>query len=126
MTSSALHHIGLLFLRIGFSLLLIIGHGVAKIKKLVNSDYTFYDPFGIGEGTALVLATFAEVFFPIFIIIGFKTRLAAIPIIITMLVASFMYHLKDPFSMKEMSLLYLTAFIFILLAGPGKYSVDRR
>ncbi len=60
------------------------------------------------------------------VIIGFKTRLAAIPVIITMAVAAFIVHAADPLGTKEMAILYLIAFTVIALLGAGKYSVDRK
>jgi putative oxidoreductase len=36
-----------------------------------------------------------------------------------------MVHAADPFARKELALMYLLAYITILVAGPGKYSVDR-
>jgi putative oxidoreductase len=41
-----------------------------------------------------------------------------------MAVAAFNVHLSDPLSVKEASLLFLTAFTIILLQGAGKYSLD--
>jgi putative oxidoreductase len=41
-----------------------------------------------------------------------------------MLVAAFIAHGSDPFGKKELALLYLVIFIFLLFTGSGKYSVD--
>ena len=60
------------------------------------------------------------------IIIGFKTKLAAIPAAITMAVAAFIVHASDPLKTKEMAILYLLAFVVIFLAGPGRLSIDGR
>jgi len=43
-----------------------------------------------------------------------------------MAVASFIVHANDGIDVKEKSLLFLICFIVILLAGPGKYSVDKK
>ena len=58
------------------------------------------------------------------IIIGFKTKLSAIPAAITMAVAFFVVHAPDPFEEKELAFLYLIAFTAIALLGAGKFSVD--
>ena len=39
--------------------------------------------------------------------IGLGTRLASIPLMITMFVAAYISHVVDPFGRKEMALLYL-------------------
>jgi len=35
-------------------------------------------------------------------------------------------HLNDPFGKQEKALLFLMAFLVIFLAGPGKYSIDKK
>ena len=52
------------------------------------------------------------------------TRWTVIPLIFTMIVALFIVHGSDPFSDKEMALLYLGGYVVILMMGSGKYSVD--
>uniref|UniRef100_UPI0040489ACD DoxX family protein n=1 Tax=Algoriphagus sp. TaxID=1872435 RepID=UPI0040489ACD len=71
------------------------------------------------------LAIFAEVGCSFLVMIGFKTRWATIPLMITMLVAIFYAHTADPFSKKELPLLFFTLFLSILISGGGRYSVDR-
>ncbi|MBK5214083.1 MAG: DoxX family protein [Flavobacteriaceae bacterium] len=125
MNNSTNYNIGLLILRIGFGGM-ILTHGIPKLLKIISGDFSFGDPIGIGEHATLIIAVLCEVFFPILIIIGFKTRLAAIPVIITMAVAAFIVHGADPLGTKEMSILYLIAFSVIGLLGAGKYSVDKK
>ncbi|SRX55250.1 DoxX family protein [Aequorivita sp. CIP111184] len=125
MNSSTNYNLGLLLLRVGFSGMMLT-HGIPKLLKMISGDFSFGDPIGIGEPATLVLAILCEVIFPILIIIGFKTRLAAIPVIITMTIAAFIVHAADPLGTKEMAILYLIAFIVIALLGGGKYSVDRK
>ncbi len=62
--------------------------------------------------------------FSILILIGFGTRLAAIPLIITMAVAAFLIHSADPFGKQEMAILYLVVYVVLLIAGSGRYSLD--
>ena len=75
---------------------------------------------------ATILAVLCEVLFPILVIIGFKTRLSAIPVIITMAIAAFVVHAEDPFATKEKAILFLIGFIVIALLGAGKFSVDKK
>jgi len=81
---------------------------------------------GIGVEASLSLAVFGEFVCPILIILGLGTRLAAIPTMITMLVARQIAHGDDPFSSQEKSVAYLFVFTCILIMGPGKYSFDQR
>ena len=113
----------LAILRIGFSAALLT-HGIPKISMLLYNPSGFSDPIGIGGTASLILAIIGEVIAPLLVLLGFKTRIAAIPVIITMAVATFVVHANDPFGAKEKAILYMIAFITIALTGAGKYSVD--
>jgi putative oxidoreductase len=125
MNNTTNYNLGLLLLRVGFGAMMLT-HGIPKLLKMLSGDFSFGDPVGIGEPASLVLAVLGEVFFPILVIIGFKTRLAAIPVIITMAVAAFIVHATDPLGTKEKAILFLIGFIAIALLGAGKYSVDKK
>ncbi len=73
---------------------------------------------------ALGLTVFAEVVCSIFILVGFGTRLAVIPLAITMLVAVLMIHAADPFSNKEPGIHFLLLYVVLFITGSGRYSVD--
>lgn len=118
-----MQNFGLLLLRVAFSGMLLT-HGIPKLMKLLSGNMEFRDPIGIGAPATLILAIIGEVIFPILIIIGFKTRLSTIPVIITMIVAAVIVHANDSFGTKELAILYGIAFIVIALLGPGKFSVD--
>jgi putative oxidoreductase len=115
----------LLLLRLTFGGLMIINHGWRKLLKLLNEDpIKFADPIGIGTEASLWLAVFGEVICPILLILGLFTRLAAVPALITMLVAAFVVHGTDPFGDKEGALLFAVPYLVLLLSGPGRYSLD--
>ncbi|MFL0354365.1 DoxX family protein [Xanthomarina sp. GH4-25] len=117
--------LALAILRISISGLMLV-HGIPKIERLFSSPIEFGDPIGVGPTLSLILALIGEVVAPILIIIGFKTKLAAIPSAITMFVAAFIVHIDDDFGTKEKALLYLVCFVVIFLAGPGKYAIDNK
>ena len=126
MNRSLQTQIGLAILRIGGAALMLT-HGVPKLQRLFGADpIEFGDPLGIGASPTFFLAVFAEFLCAVFVLIGFKTRWASIPIIITMLVAAFISHAGDPFGSKEKALLYTLIFTAIFLLGPGAYSVDKK
>lgn len=117
--------LGLVVLRIAASAMLLT-HGIHKFQKLINGNFEFPNPLGLGAAPSLFLAVVGEFVCPILIIIGFKTRWASVPPAIVMLVAAFMIHGSDPFKVKELALLYLVAFLTIMLLGPGRYSIDKK
>ena len=118
-------HIGLFILRLGFSIGFMT-HGYDKLIRILSGNYKFANPIGIGSTSSLFLTAFAEFIAPIFLIIGYKTRLSSIFPIITMFIAYVIKHDGDPFSKKEKSFIYLIAFITIFFTGPGKYSIDKK
>jgi putative oxidoreductase len=117
--------IGLAFFRIAISALMLT-HGLPKFQKLISGNFEFGDPIGIGAAPSLFLAVIGEFICPILIIVGFKTRLSAVPAAITMAVAAFIVHGADDFGTKEKSLLYLVSFVTIIFVGPGKFGVDKK
>ena len=112
----------LLLLRVGFGGFMLT-HGIPKINMLSDPS-VFGDPIGIGSTASLILALIGEVVAPILLIVGYKTKWAAIPAVITMGVAAFIVHANDDLATKEHALLYFIAFLVMFLAGAGKYSLD--
>ena len=70
-------NIGLALLRIVPSAMLL-SHGIPKFQKLLNGNFEFADSLGIGAAPSLFLTVIGEFVCPILIIIGFKTRWAAL------------------------------------------------
>ena len=115
----------LLVLRITIAALMLT-HGLPKMEALLSGEpIQFVSVFGLSPAVSLGLTVFAEVFCSILILVGFGTRLAAIPLIITMAVAAFIIHAADPFGKQEMAILYLAVYVVLLIAGSGRYSLDR-
>ncbi len=117
--------LGLLILRVGISGLMLT-HGIPKLLKILQGDFEFANPIGLGSTISIILIVIAEALCPVLIIVGIKTRLATIPPIIAMVVAAFIYHGADSIADKEKALLYLIGFIAIGLMGAGKLSLDRK
>jgi putative oxidoreductase len=114
----------ILLLRITVAVFMIT-HAIPKMNKLMaGGEIQFSDPLGMGPTVSLVLAVFAELICSILIGFGFLTRLATLPLIITMAVAAFIVHAGDPFKQKELALMYLVLYIVLFFIGSGKYSID--
>lgn len=122
--SNGAFNFSMLALRVFFGVLMVSKHGYGKMIRFEDLHTKFYSLFGMGSTFSLILAIFAEVICASFIILGLFTRLAAIPLIFTMLVVIFGVDAGKPFLESEMAILFLGAFITILLCGPGKISVD--
>jgi len=117
---------GLLIIRVAAGFFMIYGHGFGKLTRLFGpDDISFADPFGLGPVFTLAFAVLAEFVCSLFLILGWFTRAALIPLIITMATAFFAVHLSDEFGSQEKSLLYLFVFIGLFFTGPGRISVDK-
>ena len=112
----------LLALRITVGVLMLT-HGIPKLGKILTGDFDFANPIGIGATASLFMATFAEFFCSLVVIIGYKSRLAVMPLIFTMLVALLIVHSNDPVFEHWNILLYIFAYCILLYLGGGKYSL---
>ncbi len=122
--TSATTDIVLLIARIGIAALMLT-HGIPKLMMLFSGQPINFPPvMGMSAALSLSLTVFAEVFCSLLLLFGFATRIAVIPLIITMLVAVLIIHGADPFAVKEPGLQYLLVYTVLLFAGSGKYSLD--
>lgn len=119
----ALTSFGLLLLRAGFGGLMLV-HGYQKLVDYQKLVETFPDPLGIGSQYSLMGAIGAEFGCSILLIVGLATRLAALPLAFTMGVAHFVIHANDAWQTKELSAVYLCAYVALFFTGPGRLSLD--
>lgn len=121
--SAGAFNAAMLVLRLGLGILMMhIGY-----QKLINFgelQHKFMNFMGMGTTMSLALVVFAEFFCSLFLIIGLFTRLAAIPLIITMCVALFKAHNAEVFGDGQTATLYLVGYLVLLFVGPGRVSVD--
>src|SRR5690606_5688873 len=99
-------------------------------QMVLNGQWAdFGDPIGLGNHVSLLGAAGAEFGCALLVMLGLATRLAAIPVVLTMAVAAFVVHGADPWTMgagpsKEPALLFLTAFLPLVFTGAGQLSLD--
>jgi putative oxidoreductase len=103
--------LALLLVRIACAFMIL--HGWGKFTDFSDGVADWPDPFHVGPVASKGL------------LVGLFTRFALIPLIICMLVIIFIVHSGDPFGDKESAYIYLLMYLSLLLAGPGKYSLDR-
>ncbi len=113
----------LLLVRVAVGIMMLV-HGLPKLQMLISGDINFPGVMGMGPKFSLMLAVFSELVCSVFLLFGLFTRLAAIPLIITMIVAVIIVHGGDPFSQQELGIHYLVAYLSIFLLGGGKFSLD--
>lgn len=119
-------NLGLLFLRIFPSALLIIGHGWPKMMQFSSMQQQFPNPLGLGSTISLILTIVIEIFCPLLIILGFATRINSIIIFLLMIVAATIVHAQDPWSSKELAIMYALPYLILAFTGSGSYSIDQK
>ncbi len=123
----------LFLLRIIWGVLFIM-EGWYKFSD-IPSNVTYYTSLGIPAPEFMVyLSGSAEFFGGIFLVIGLFSRLAAIPLLITMVVAAIMDPSHANFIghgsgqtetfLAQIPLVFAYACLMIILFGPGKWSLD--
>ena len=121
---------GLLVLRVGAGLILFMRHGWEKVSPLTLINPQFPDPLHIGHNTTWVLAMLSDGICSLLIALGVGTRWLSFYCFFNIFVAwALVHHFtfvgKTPGADHgELIALYLTAFTALMVAGPGRYSVD--
>ena len=114
----------LFLLRISAGLLILINHGVPKIANFSKWQVGFYDPFHISSKLSLILSISAEVGGAALVVLGLFSRFGALLLTIDLFFAGFVFQHNRPVTAYEDAVIYFTAFLTILLVGPGKISAD--
>jgi len=104
---------------------LMVRYGYNKLIAYDQILPMFGDIIGIGSKLSFNLVIFAELFCGLFVLLGFLTRLSVIPIFITMIVAFFIAHAKDPFDVKAVAFVFLVLSVVVFILGSGRFSIDR-
>lgn len=114
---------GILLLRLSVSLLML-SHGVPKALEYQALIENFPDPLNVGTEVSAQLILFAEVGCSALLLLGLFGRFASATLFIAMMVAAFVHHFADPFSARELPLLYAAVYACLTFTGPGSVSID--
>jgi putative oxidoreductase len=115
--------IGLLYLRVCASVLVLIVHGLPKIEHYRREAAAIEDPFHLGQKVTIAFAIFAEVVCPILMIVGVGTRLFALPVMIVTAIALLRVHPEWTIDQAQFAWMLLILFGTIAIAGPGQYAL---
>ena len=116
--------LGLLFLRVCASVLLLAVHGLPKALHYASEAAAIEDPFHLGKTLNIGFAIFAEVVCPLLMIAGVFMRLAALPILIVTVIALVWVHPDWTLVQGQFAWMLLILFGTIAIAGPGRYRLS--
>jgi putative oxidoreductase len=119
-----IYNFAILFFRIAIASQLIIVQGLKKIGVGVAAAEVVPNPLGLPEAFNDFIAITANTYLPFLVIIGFCTRLAALPALCVTLTGYFVVHANDPLSVSDVPYMYSVSLLLIIMLGGGKYSVD--
>lgn len=106
----------------GFALFRV--HGLDKLLHFEREAATMPDPFGFGGSFNAAFAVFSDVGCALLVMLGLLARPAALGVLSTTLVGLLVVHQHDSWDLKDAPLTYATMFLLVLLAGPGRFSLD--
>jgi len=119
--------LGLLALRIMIGLSLFTKHGIEKLTNFSGMQQHFPDPIHVGPTIGLSFALLSDGICSILVIIGFGTRIASFLIFFNLLVVFlFLHHFSFMDGHAELVYAYMAGFLALVIAGPGKYSLDKK
>ena len=118
------YHVSLLLFRIAISPEMMTAHGLKKIGIGVAEAEHVPNPFYLPETLNSLFAISANLFFPVLVILGLFTRIAVLPILAVTLTGYFVVHWNDSFLEQDMPFMYSVCYLFLLVSGPGKYSLS--
>ena len=110
---------GLLLLRVGAALMLLLVHGLPKVLDWNGELQRIEDPLGLGAHLTLALAVLAEVICPLLLILGFWARLACLPVLAVLLVSLALVHPQWSLEQGQFAWLLLVLYGGLAVTGPG-------
>lgn len=127
-TGHSFTHLGRMFLRL-FVGLMLLQFGIRQLIDGSTGDLLPTLPL-VAEGMRAGFVIFIEIVCAFFIMIGLFMRAAIIPPFILMILSSYRIYFDNIFpetmllQMMTVPFLFMGIFMFLLLVGPGKISVD--
>lgn len=132
-TGYAYSNLGRLFLRL-FVGVMFIQFGIRQLVHYQTVVQDFPSVLGLSSEAGLIILICIELLCSLLIMVGFLTRLATIPPIVAMVIAEdfILRTLMDnvaPYSISDtqpgyLPIMFIGIFLFIILSGPGKISLD--
>jgi putative oxidoreductase len=105
---------------------LFLYHGITKLGGMAGTA-GFFGNIGIPAPALFAwVVALTETLGGAMLILGLFTRIASIPLAITMLVAAIMVHIPKGFGNTELVMVLFFAVVLFGMMGPGKISLDAR
>ncbi len=122
-----------LFIRL-FVGIMFLQFGIRHLVNFTQMSVDFPTILGLSHETCLILMISVELICSLLIMVGFLTRLSTIPPILSMIAAEYyiLHDLVPHYSIYGLDstqpgylpIMFIGIYLYILLAGPGKISLD--
>ena len=116
--------VGLLYLRVTGSLLLLLVNGLPKVLHYTAQVAVIEDPLHICLSPTIWLAIFAEVICPLLMIVGIGVRVAAIPIMVVTVIALTLVHPDWTLEQAQFAWMLLIIFGTVAIGGAGRFRIS--
>ncbi|MEX1000701.1 MAG: DoxX family protein [Crocinitomicaceae bacterium] len=123
--------LGILIIRLSLGILMLL-HGIAKLSQGVAGIENMLESKGI-PGFVAYGVYIGEVIAPLLLIVGYRTRIAAILLFLNMLVIVFIAHPENLLSVSshggwkmELAGLYLFGSLALIFMGGGDYALSSK
>lgn len=118
---------GLLLLRCGVGLTMLVLHGLPYLKHFEAEAERFLPLLGLDGRVTLGLVIFAEVGCSLLLVVGLFTKPAALVLALVMAAAFIMVHGAsfDGEQSGELAFMYLVGSGTLAFTGPGRFAWDR-
>ena len=110
---------------------IFMAHGYQKFFVMgIEGTTGFFTSLGVPlPGIAAIIVSTLELVGGFALLIGFMTRLIAIPLAIDIATAIFLFHGRNGFFVPkgvEFVMLLMTSAIALVIGGPGAFSIDKK
>jgi len=119
-----LYNFAILFFRVAVATELIVVHGLKKLGIGVAVAEVIPNPLGFPEAFNSAFAIAANVYLPVFVVLGLFTRAAALPALAVTATGYFVMHGSDSLIERDIPFMFSVSMLLIALLGGGKYSLD--
>ena len=107
-----------------FNYLMTETRNEAYLSEYTPEQLEYFTSYPAWAVAFWAIAVWGSLVGSVLLLLGLLGRFAAITLFIAMMIATFVHHFGDPWSSKELPLLYAVVYATLAFTGPGSPSFD--